>query len=64
MQKIAGVARSTAAPGRLAIWNPRLQIAATMLILWAASMLALQAAGPHARAMLASEGTLINAPDQ
>jgi hypothetical protein len=68
MQKIAGVAGSTsvssAAPGRLRIWNQRLLIASAVAILWAASILALQAAGPHARDMLAGEGMLINPPDQ
>ena len=68
MRKIAGVARSasasSAAPGRLAIWNRRLLIGAAVFILWAASVLMLQAAGPHARDMLAGEGMLINPSDQ
>ena len=68
MQKIAGIARvataSSAAPGRLATWNQRLLIAATVFILLAASVLTLQALGPHERAMLAGESMLINPIDQ
>ena len=45
---------------RLAVWNRALLIGATVFILWAASVLALQAAGPNARAMLAGEGMLIS----
>jgi hypothetical protein len=64
MQKTATIASTApapaAVPGRLAIWNRRLLVAAAVLILWGASVLALQSAGPHARAMLAGEGMLIN----
>ena len=51
------------APGRFAIWNRRLLTVATVLILWAASVLALQWAGPDAQALLAGEGMLINPPE-
>ena len=44
---------------RLAVWNRWLLIAAATMILCAASMLALYAAGPEARALAAGEGTLI-----
>ena len=47
---------------RLSVWNRRLLVGAVTLILWAASMLALQAAGPEARAMMAAEGMMF-APD-
>ena len=46
-------------PRRLAAWNRALLIGATVFILWAASVLALHAAGPNAQAMLAGEGMLI-----
>jgi len=63
MQKIAGIATpiadSVTVPGRLAVFNRRLLIAATVLILWGASVVALYAAGPHAQAMLAGEGMLV-----
>jgi hypothetical protein len=52
-------ATSTTAPRQLAVWNRRLLIAAAALILWAASMLALYAMGPDARALMAGEGLLI-----
>ena len=51
-------------PGRLAVWNRRFLIAAAVLILWAASFVALDKAGPEARALLAGEGMLINPVDQ
>jgi len=54
-----GVPASPSTTGRLAVWNQRLLIGAAVFILWAASILALQAAGPNARAMLAGEGMLI-----
>jgi hypothetical protein len=54
---------SRSAPGRFAIWNRRLLTVATVLILWAASVLALQWAGPGAQALLAGEGMLINPPE-
>lgn len=44
----------------LAVWNRRLLTGAIVLILCGASMLAIHAAGPHAQAMLAGEGMLIN----
>jgi hypothetical protein len=52
-------AGSTSASGHITVWNRRLLIAAVALILWAASMLALQAMGPDARALMAGEGLLI-----
>jgi hypothetical protein len=54
---------SGSATGRFAIWNRRLLTVATVLILWAASVLALQWAGPGAQALLAGEGMLINPPE-
>ena len=51
---------SESAPGRFAIWNRRLLTVATVVILWAASMLALEWAGPDAQALLTGEGMLIN----
>jgi hypothetical protein len=51
-------------PGRLAIWNRRLLMVAAVLILWAASILALNMAGPDAQALLAGEGMLINPVEQ
>jgi hypothetical protein len=44
---------------QIPVWNRRLMISAIALILWAASMLALQAMGPDARALMAGEGLLI-----
>jgi hypothetical protein len=41
------------------VWNRRLLIGALVLIMWAASILALQMAGPEARALVAGEGMLI-----
>jgi hypothetical protein len=52
----AGVKGGT---GQVAVWNRRLLIGAIALVLWAASMLALQAMGPDARALMAGEGLLI-----
>ena len=52
-------AGSAAAARHIAVWNRRLLIAAATLILWAASMLALQAMGPDGRALMAGEGLLI-----
>jgi hypothetical protein len=43
----------------VAIWNRRLLIFATVVLLWGSSVLALQKAGPNAQAMLAGEGMLI-----
>jgi hypothetical protein len=51
---------SESAPGHFAVWNRRLLTVATVVILWAASMLALEWAGPGAQALLAGEGLLIN----
>jgi len=48
---------------RVAIWNQRLLTAAVIVTLWAASVVALQAAGPNAQAMLAGEGMLIITAD-
>jgi hypothetical protein len=50
---------ATLAPARLAVWNRRLLTGAFVLIMWAASILALQLAGPEARALVAGEGMLI-----
>lgn len=44
---------------QVAVWNRRLMIGAVTFILWAASMLALQAMGPDGRALMAGEGTLL-----
>ena len=52
-------ATSTSTSRHIAIWNHRLLIAAAALIMCAASMLALQAMGPDARALMAGEGLLI-----
>jgi hypothetical protein len=46
-------------PRRSAVWNRRLLTVAIVLILWAASVLMLQMAGPDARAFVAGEGMLI-----
>jgi len=51
---------SAVTPRHLAVWNRRLLIGAAVMILWAASVLALHAAGPNAQAMLAGEGMLIS----
>jgi hypothetical protein len=63
MQSIVGVMTSVrslaATPVRLATWNRRLLIVAAVLIAWGACVLALYAAGPEVRAMMAGEGTLI-----
>jgi hypothetical protein len=48
------------ATGRVAIWNRRLLMLAVVVILWAATILALEMAGPEAQEMLAGEGMLIN----
>jgi hypothetical protein len=50
---------SIRASRHISVWNRRLLIGAIALILWAASMLALQAMGPDARALMAGEGFLI-----
>jgi hypothetical protein len=50
---------SSGASRQISVWNRRLMIAAVVTILWAASMLALQAMGPDARALMAGEGLLI-----
>jgi hypothetical protein len=44
---------------RVSTWNRRLMIAAAVAILWCATVLALQAADPHTRAMIAGEGMVI-----
>ena len=54
-------ATATKVSRHIAVWNRRALIAAAALILWAASMLALQAMGPDARALMAGEGLLIQA---
>jgi hypothetical protein len=63
MQTIVGVmtsVRSLASiPIRLATWNRRFLIAAAVAILWCATVLALQTADPHTRAMIAGEGMVI-----
>ncbi len=68
MRRIAASARSTrsarAAPARLAAWNRRLQIAAAVFILWAATVLALHNAGAFQSALLVGEGMQVVAPDQ
>ena len=56
-------ATSTSASGHIGVWNRRLLIATATLILWAASMLALQAMGPDARALMAGEGLLIQSDE-
>jgi len=52
-------ATSTNISRHIAVWNRRLLIAAAAPILLAASMLALQAMGPDARALMAGEGLLV-----
>jgi hypothetical protein len=47
----------------LSAWNRRLLIAASVFVLWACSVLTLQAAGPHAQNMIAGEGMLITMPE-
>jgi hypothetical protein len=63
MGKISGIApyvlKAEAAPAPWAAWNRGLLIGAAIFTLWLASVLALQAAGPHAQAMLSGEGMLI-----
>jgi hypothetical protein len=54
-------AGSTTASRHVAVWNRRLLISAVALVLWTASMLALQAMGPEGRALMAGEGLLIQA---
>ncbi len=49
----------TSAAKTISVWNQRLLTVAFVVILWAASMLALQVAGPDERALLAGEGMLI-----
>jgi Mn2+/Fe2+ NRAMP family transporter len=44
---------------RLDFWNRRLLTVAIVIIVCAASVLLLQAAGPDARALMAGEGMLI-----
>jgi hypothetical protein len=50
---------SPRASRQISVWNRRLMITAAVAILWAASMLALKAMGPDARALMAGEGLLI-----
>jgi hypothetical protein len=50
--------------GRIAVWNQRLLIVATVFILWAATILALQAAGVVQSAMFAGEGMLVVTPSE
>jgi len=52
-------ATAAKASQHIGVLNRRLLIAAAALILWAASLLALQAMGPDARALMAGEGMLI-----
>jgi hypothetical protein len=58
MQQISNTASlaARAMSGRLSVWNRRLMAVASLVILLGATMLGLQAAGPHARAMIAGEG--------
>ena len=62
-QNTSYVAASVPVSGRAAVWNMRMLTGAAVLILWAASMLAIQAVSPNARAMLAGEGMLIVSTD-
>jgi hypothetical protein len=55
---------SAPASGRVAVWNRRLLLGAVFFILWAASMLALQAVGPEVRSMIAAEGMVVTAPGE
>jgi hypothetical protein len=50
---------TTLASVRWAVWNRRLLTAAFVLVMWAASILGLQVAGPEARALVAGEGMSI-----
>ena len=50
----------TAGVGTLAHLNRRLLFAAATLIMVGATALALQAASPHVRALIAGEGTLLS----
>jgi hypothetical protein len=43
----------------LAAWNRRLMVTAAVFIMGSATMLALQVAGPEARALIASEGMVV-----
>ncbi len=54
---------SASVSGRAAAWNLRLLTASAVLVLWAASLLALQASGPNARAMFGGEGMSIISGD-
>jgi hypothetical protein len=67
MRNLTQTARYSATPTatsrHFAVWNRRLLIAAAAVILWAASMLALQAMGPEGRALMAGEGLLIQTGD-
>jgi hypothetical protein len=47
----------------LTIWNRRLLVLAAVVIAAGATMLALQAAGPNVRAMIAGEGTIVSQPE-
>jgi hypothetical protein len=62
MRDLTQTALYSAAPKtvsrHISVWNRRLLIAAITMILWGASMLALQAMGPDARALMAGEGFL------
>jgi hypothetical protein len=49
----------TPALGEFSTWHRRLLTGVVVVMLWGASVLALQAAGPGAQAMLAGEGLLI-----
>jgi len=55
---------AAANPGGSPGWRRGLLIAAAVLIAGTATVLVLQAAGPEVRALIASEGTLINDPSR
>ena len=45
--------------GRLGVWNRRVLMVAVALVMWAATILALQTAGSKTTAFLAGEGTMV-----
>jgi hypothetical protein len=53
------VRASKPSPGRLHVWTRRIPMVTIALVMWAATMLALQMAGPDRIAFLAGEGTMI-----
>lgn len=54
------VATSEPLRARMVVWNRRLITGVIVLILWAASILALQMARPRARALMDGEGMLVS----